>query len=123
MTHSDNNSTNLDFNVLWDKIKAHSKRFGRSTTRQVLLMYYVLKSKETPIADKVVIYSALAYFVLPISLISFRRHPLIGWFDEAASIAIAFRTIRQNITPIIEYQADQVLDRWFSSFTPYEIIE
>lgn len=123
MTNSDNNSTNFNLPVLWDKIKTYAKHLGRSTTRQVLLMYYVLKCDETPKSDKVVIYSALVYLVLPISLISFRRHPLIGWFDEAASIAIAFRKIRQNITPIIEYQADQVLDRWFPVFSHYEIVE
>lgn len=119
MTHSDNNK----LPVIWDKIKENAKHFGRITTRQALLMYYVLKSKDTPLSDKVVIYSTLVYLFLPVSIISVKRHPIIGWFDEAASIYVASKTIRQNITPDMEYQADKTLDRWFSEFTPYETIE
>lgn len=119
MTHSDN----IKLLAIWDKIKENAKRFGRITTRQVLLMYYVLKSKDTPLSDRVVIYSTLVYLFLPVSIISVKRHPIIGWFDEAASIYVASKTIRQNITPDMEYQADQTLDRWFSEFTPYEIVE
>lgn len=114
MTQSNNNPNGFNLSVLWEKIKANAKRFGRETTRQVLLMYYVLKSEKTPRSDKVLIYSALAYLVLPINLISMKRHPVIGWFDEAASIAIIFRKTKQNITPEMERQADQTLDKWFA---------
>lgn len=116
MTQSNNNPNGFNLSVLWEKIKANAKRFGRDTTRQVLLMYYVLKSEKTPRSDKVLIYSALAYLILPINLISMKRHPIIGWFDEAASIAIIFRKTKQNITPEMERQADQTLDRWFAEY-------
>ncbi len=86
-------------------------------------MYYVLKSEETPWGDKLIVYSALAYLILPINLISMRRHPIIGWLDEAASIAVAFQKIRQNITPEMEEQVDQTLDRWFAQYTAYEVVE
>lgn len=52
-----------------------------------------------------------------------RRHPILGWFDEAASIAIAFQKIRQNITPEMEQQVDQTLDSWFPDFTSYEEVD
>lgn len=122
MTQPENDPNGFSLSNLWEKIKANAIRFGRGTTRQILLMYYVLKSKETPRTDKVLIYSALAYLILPVNLISIKRHPIIGWFDEATSIAIAFQKIRQNITPEMEQQADQTLDRWFAEFTDYEVI-
>lgn len=122
MTQPENDPNGFNLSNLWEKIKANAIRFGRGTTRQILLMYYVLKSKETPRTDKVLVYSALAYLILPVNLISIKRHPIIGWFDEATSIAIAFQKIRQNITPEMEQQADQTLDRWFAEFTDYEVI-
>ena len=124
MTQSNNdNSNGWNLSSLWEEIKTNAIRFGRGTTRQVLLMYYVLKSEETPVGDKLIVYSALAYLILPINLISMRRHPIIGWFDEAASIAVAFQKIRQNITPEMEEQVDQTLDRWFAQYTAYEVVE
>ena len=124
MTQSNNDSSNgWSLSSLWEEIKSNAIRFGRGTTRQVLLMYYVLKSEETPRGDKLIVYSALAYLILPINLISMRRHPIIGWFDEAASIAVAFQKIRQNITPEMEEQVDQTLDRWFAQYTAYEVVE
>lgn len=122
MTQPENDPNGFNLSNLWEKIKANAIRFGRGTTRQILLMYYVLKSKETPRTDKVLVYSALAYLILPVNLISIKRHPIIGWFDEATSIAIAFQKIRQNITPEMEQQADQTLDRWFAEFADYEVI-
>lgn len=118
-----NNNNGWSFPVIWEKIKFNAKRFGRATTRQVLLMYYVLKSEETSRTDKALIYSSLAYLILPINLIPLRRHPILGWFDEAASIAIAFQKIRQNITPEMEQQVDQTLDSWFPDFTSYEEVD
>lgn len=122
MTQPENDPNGFNLSNLWENIKANAIRFGRGTTRQILLMYYVLKSKETPRTDKVLVYSALAYLILPVNLISIKRHPIIGWFDEATSITIAFQKIRQNITPEMEQQADQTLDRWFAEFTDYEVI-
>lgn len=54
MTQSNNEGSNgWNLSSLWEKIKANAIRFGRGTTRQVLLMYYVLKSKETPRGDQI----------------------------------------------------------------------
>lgn len=123
MTQSNNDSSNgWNLSSLWEKIKTNAIRFGRGTTRQVLLMYYVLKSEETPWGDKLIVYSALAYLILPINLISMKRHPIIGWFDEAASIVVAFQKIRQNVTPEMEQQVEQTLDKWFAEYVAYEAV-
>ena len=124
MTQSNNEGSNgWNLSNLWEKIKTNAIRFGRGTTRQVLLMYYVLKSEETPWGDKLIVYSALAYLILPINLISMRRHSIIGWFDEAASIAVAFQKIRQNITLEMEEQVNKTLDKWFAQHTVCEVAE
>ena len=107
------NTSNFNLPLMWEKIKENAKRFGRYTTRQALLMYYVLKSDSTPRSAKLVIYGAMAYLVLPVNFISSKRHPILGWADEIAAIAIAYRKGRQHVTPEIERQTEETLDKWF----------
>lgn len=108
------NTSNFSLPLLWEKIKDNAKRFGRFTTRQALLMYYVMKSDETPTSAKAIVYGALAYLILPVNLISRKSHPILGWADEIAAIAIAYRKIKKHITPAMEQQAEETLDKWFA---------
>ena len=107
------NTSSFNLPLLWEKIKENAKRLGRNAAKQALLMYYVLKSDATPKSAKAVIYGALAYLVLPINFISSKRHPILGWADEIAAIAIAYRKGHQYITPEIERQTEETLDKWF----------
>ena len=112
--------TNLNASQLWESIKTYSKKAGRVAARPVLLLYFVMSEDSTPRSTKVLIGSALAYLVLPINIISMKRHPLIGWVDEAASIAIVYQKVKKYITPEIERETDEVLDKWFAEYTPFE---
>ena len=71
----------IDYELLWEKITDYVKATSRTTARPVLLLYYVLRSPETPSSDKMLIVAALSYLVLPIDLISAKRLPIIGWID------------------------------------------
>lgn len=77
-------------------------------------MYYVLKSDRTPTSAKMIIYGALAYLILPINLISQKRHPILGWADEVAAIALAYKKVKQYITPEMEQQSENTLNQWFA---------
>ena len=110
----ESNTSSFNLPLLWDKIKDSAKRLGRYTTQKALLMYYVLKSKDTPTAAKAVVYGALAYLILPVNLISQRRHPILGWADEVAVIALAYKKIKQHVTPEMEQEAEATLDKWFA---------
>ncbi len=63
---------------------------------------------------KVIVYGALAYLVLPVNLISVRRFRFLGLADEALAIAIAYKKIKQHVTPEMEQEAEATLDKWFS---------
>jgi len=117
------NTTNIDFSVLKEGIRTFAKKAGRAATRPVLLLYYVMKSDQTPKADKLMILSTLAYLVLPIDIINAKRIPVIGWLDEAVSLSVAIQKMSQRITPEIERQTDEVLDRWFPEYTTFEEVE
>ena len=84
---------------------------------------FLLKSTDTPRAEKILIYSALSYLVLPIDLISAKRLPVIGWIDKLVSLTVAYEKISRYVTPAIEYEVDRILDKWFPMYTEYELID
>ena len=114
----------IDTAVLKDKLQEYARKVGRISARPVLLLYFIMVSKDTPKSDKFTILSTISYLVLPIDLISAKRLPIIGWLDEAFSLSVAFQKVSKNITPEIERKTDALLDKWFPEYTNYvEIVE
>ena len=112
----------INYAALWDRIGEFARKAGRMTTRPVLLLYYVMMSRNTPTKDKMLIFSTLSYIVLPIDLLNAKRLPFIGWLDEVASLSVTFQKVCDNITPEIEMKVDEILDKWFPEYTPYSVI-
>lgn len=110
----------INYAVLLDRIGGYAIKAGRVTTRPILLLYYVMKSKDTPRKDKLLILSTLSYLVLPIDILDARRIPIIGWIDEIASLSVTYQKVRDNITPEIEAKADALLDKWFPIYAEFE---
>ena len=113
----------INYDVLWDRINNFARKTGRMSTRPVLLLYYVMKSKDTPKSDKMLILSTLSYLVLPIDILDAKRLPFVGWLDEIASFSVTYQKVCKNITPEMETKVDAILDRWFPEYTQYELIE
>ena len=113
----------INYQALWERISAFARSAGRVTTRPVLLLFYVMKSEDTPKSDKLLVFSAISYLVFPIDILDAKRLPIIGWFDEVASISVAYQRVCKHITPEMEAKVDAILDRWFPEFTRYELIE
>lgn len=113
----------LDYNALWDSIRNWSRKAGRAATRPVLLLWYVMRSSETPRKDKWAIFASLAYLVFPIDILDAKRLPVIGWIDEIVSVAVMIQKMAKYITPEMQYKADAILDKWFPEYIRYELIE
>ena len=113
----------MDTSLILQQLGSYARRVGRMAARPVVLLYFVLRDPATPKKDKYIVYAALAYVVLPIDLISAKRIPILGWADEAAAIAFAYKRVKKNITPAMEMQADNLLDRWFPTFESVEEVE
>ncbi len=108
---------NTNFTDLLGRLKEYAKKAGYASAKYLLTMYYVLKAPNTSRKDKIIIYSALAYLVLPIDLLSARRMRLLGWADEAAAIYLTYKKIKGNVTPEIEREVGQKLREWFPGHT------
>ncbi|MBQ9230618.1 MAG: DUF1232 domain-containing protein [Prevotella sp.] len=113
----------VNYDVLWDRISTLALKAGRVSTRPILTLWFVLISKETPKADKMLILSTLSYLILPIDILDAKRLPVIGWIDEIGSIGVCISKVRKYITPDIENKVEAILDRWFPEFINYELIE
>ena len=109
----------IDTTVLKDKLQVYAMKVGRISARSVLLLYFIMVSKDTPKSDKLMILSTISYLVFPIDLVSARRLPIIGWMDEAFSLSVAYQKVSKNITPEIERKTDALLDKWFPEYTNY----
>jgi uncharacterized membrane protein YkvA (DUF1232 family) len=113
----------INYDVLWDRISSFASKAGRVTTRPVLLLFYVMKSKDTPWEDKLLVFSTLSYVVFPVDILDAKRLPIIGWFDEIASLSVTYQKVCKNVTPEMEMKVDTILDKWFPEYTKYEIIK
>ena len=68
----------INYAVLWDRLGTFASKAGRATTRPMLLLYYVMESKETLKAGQLLIFSALSYMVFPVDILAAKRLPIIG---------------------------------------------
>lgn len=110
----------INYQELWDRIKEYAYKVGRVAVRPILLLYYVMRSDETPWKDKLTIFGALAYLVFPVDLLEAKRLPIIGWLDEITSLAVAIQRMSKYITPEMEAKADGILDQWFPIYAEFE---
>jgi len=98
------------------KLKAAAIYAGREVVEKALTLYLTAQRPETPLWAKMVIYSALAYFVLPTDLIP-DFVPLTGYADDLGTLATALGTVVMSITPEIKQTAKQQVNAWFGDPT------
>jgi uncharacterized membrane protein YkvA (DUF1232 family) len=97
---------------IWEYIKKYAKTAGRAATKIVLELYYVVKSPDTPIIDKTIIITALAYQLLPEDLISSKKLGRLGALDNGAALILAYDRVKARVTPQIDAQVNAILNQW-----------
>ena len=102
---------NYSEDKLWDKMKKFAKKLGGKSIYYVLVLYYVLQSKDVSLQKKALILGALGYFILPIDLIP-DVIPAMGFVDDGAALALAFKAVKDSVTPEIEAKAKEQLGDW-----------
>lgn len=92
-------------NGFWNKVKA----LGKKVLKPALLLYYVMKSPDTPLGIKASIVGALGYLILPTDLIP-DIVPLTGYTDDLGALLSVVKMCEAYITPEIKEQADAKLN-------------
>lgn len=106
-----------DIGIFFGKIAAAASRVGRPIARNLLYLYFVLRESEMTSSQKMWIYAALAYVLVPNDFLPVRVFRLVGITDDAVAVMYVVRKVREHITPGIIQKVEMILDRWYG----YEI--
>lgn len=96
----------------WSKLSKVAKSAGVKVVYAALLLFYVLKSKDTSGEDRAKIIGALGYFILPLDLIP-DWLPALGFTDDLAALTWALYAVAKNLTPDVRANAKTKLSEWF----------
>lgn len=101
----------------WNKLARFATKAGRDVVEKALTLYFAAQRPETPLWAKTVIYSALAYFILPTDAIP-DITPIVGYADDLGTLAAALATVAMAITPEVKETAHQKVVDWFGEEPP-----
>ena len=97
----------------WDKVRHSLKTTGTEVIRKCLWLYYAAQKPETPLWAKTVVYSALAYFILPIDAIP-DLLPGIGYTDDLIVLTAAIASISLYVDEEIKELTEKKIKIWFN---------
>lgn len=106
---------------LKDKLRPWALKVGRVAARPLLQFYYVMSDEKTSTLDRVLIYAAIAYTILPFDLIPSAVYKFLGVLDDGVALLYVYRKIKDKITPEINLKVEETLMEWFG--LEYELIE
>ena len=108
-------------NALMDKLRPWALKAGRVATRPLLQFYYVMDDENTSTLDRVLIYAAIIYTILPMDLLPSVIYKFLGILDDGVAMLYVYKKIKDNITPEINAKVEDTLNEWFG--VEYEPVE
>lgn len=108
-------------NALMDKLRPWALKAGRTATRPLLQFYYVMDDENTSTLDRVLIYAAIIYTILPIDLLPSVIYKFLGILDDGVAMLFVYKKIKDKITPEINAKVEDTLNEWFG--VEYELLE
>jgi uncharacterized membrane protein YkvA (DUF1232 family) len=96
----------------WEKLRKFATQAGKQVVERALTLYYAAERPETPAWAKMVIYSSLAYFILPTDVVP-DFTPIVGYSDDLTAILSALSAVAMSITPEVKESARQKTEEWF----------
>jgi uncharacterized membrane protein YkvA (DUF1232 family) len=73
----------------------------------------VVRSQETSLLDKVLIFAAMVYVLSP-GLLPKRVFSFLGILDDTIAVALVLNKIADKVTPEITQHVDSKLNEWFT---------
>lgn len=108
-------------NALMDKFRPWALKAGRVATRPLLQFYYVMDDENTSPLDRVLIYAAIIYTILPMDLLPSVIYKFLGILDDGVAMLYVYKKIKDKITPEIKAKVEDTLNEWFG--VEYELVE
>ena len=108
-------------NALMDKLRPWALKAGRVATRPLLQFYYVMDDDNTSTLDRVLIYAAIVYTILPMDFIPSVIYKFLGLLDDGVAMLFVYKKIKDKITPEINAKVEDTLNEWFGA--EYELVE
>ena len=108
-------------NALMDKLRPWALNAGRVATRPLLQFYYVMDDDNTSTLDRVLIYAAIVYTILPMDFIPSVIYKFLGILDDGVAMLYVYKKIKDKITPEINAKVEDTLNEWFG--VEYELVE
>ena len=108
-------------NALMDKLRPWAFKAGRVVTRPLLQFYYVMDDDNTSTFDRVLIYAAIIYTILPMDLIPSVIYKFLGILDDGVAMLFVYKKIKDKIIPEINARVEDTLNEWFG--VEYELIK
>lgn len=106
---------------LMEKLRPWAIKAGRVAARPLLQFYYVMDDNKTSILDRVLIYAAIIYTILPMDFIPSSVYKFLGILDDGVAMLYVYKKIKDKITPEINAKVEDTLNEWFG--IEYELIE
>ena len=108
-------------NALMDKLRPWALKAGRVATRPLLQFYYVMDDNKTSTLDRVLIYAAIIYTIVPMDFLPHAIYKFLGVLDDGVAMLYVYKKIKDRITPEISAKVEDTLDEWFG--VEYELVE
>ena len=108
-------------NALMDTLRPWALKVGRVAARPLLQFYYVMEDESTSTLDRVLIYAAIIYTILPLDLVPRTVYKVLGVLDDGVAMLYVYKKIKDKITPEINSKVEDTLNEWFG--VEYEAIE
>ena len=107
--------------ALLDKLRPWALKAGRVATRPLLQFYYVMDDDNTSTLDRVLIYAAIIYTIIPMDFLPRSVFKFLGVLDDGVAMLYVYKKIKNRITPEINAKVEDTLNEWFG--VEYELIE
>lgn len=104
-----------------DKLRPWALKVGRVAARPLLQFYYVMADEDTSTLDRVLIYAAIAYTILPMDFVPRSVFKLLGVLDDGVAMLYVYRKVKDKITPRIRARVEDTLNEWFG--VEYEVVK
>ncbi|MBO5673571.1 MAG: DUF1232 domain-containing protein [Paludibacteraceae bacterium] len=108
-------------NALMDRLRPWALKAGRVATRPLLQFYYVMADEKTSTLDRILIYAAIVYTILPMDFLPRTIYKFLGVLDDGVAMLYVYKKIKDKITPEINAKVEDTLNEWFG--VEYELIE